>query len=142
MIHAFALAAVIGLVSQTPAPPAPPVAPATAASPTAPDNPFTHLLPNLGADLVALPTARNAGILVTGGLFALVFKNNNDARLHTWVLEQDASSSAASIGNVVGDGYAQAGGAIAVWLAGRASQNVRVETTGANLIRAQVLNGV
>lgn len=136
MIHMLASAAVIGLLSQTPAPPALP------APPIAPENPFTHLLPHLGADLVALPTAQNAGILATGGLFALVFKNNNDARLHTWVLEQKDTSSVASVGNVIGDGFTQAGGAVAVWLAGGASQNVRVETTGANLIRAQVLNGV
>lgn len=145
MVLPWAATALITVLSQTPArstPPPPPPAVQTATPAAAPENPFTHLLPHLGRDLQALGTIQNGGILATGGLFALVFKNNNDERLHTWVLEQDPSSSAASFGNFMGDGTTQGGAAVAVWLAGRASQNARMETTGANLIRAQILNGL
>lgn len=140
MLHPFASAALIGLLSQTPTTPAQPLAPAPA--PAAPNNPFSHVLPNLREDFTALPTAQNAGIIAAGGFFAIVFKNNNDDRVHSWVLEQPPPSSAWSFGNFVGDGYTQAGTAVAVWLGGRAAKSVRVETTGATLIRAQILNGV
>ena len=125
------LALVTALAQALPAPP-----------PTPPENPFTHLLANLGDDITALPTLQNVGILATGGLVALAFKNNNDARMHTWVLEQTDDSSSASLGNFAGDGITQGGAAIAVWVAGRVTQNVRLETTGSNLIRAQFLNGL
>lgn len=134
-------AALVSLFSQTPAP-APSPAPVATAAPAAIDNPFTSLLPHLGEDLVALPSITNAGILATGGALALVFHNNHDARLHNWVLQQDASSPSSSVGNVIGDGITQGAAAVAVWLAGRASDSRRVENTGANMIRAQVLNGV
>lgn len=128
-------AALVGLLSQTAAPaPVPP-------SPTV-ENPFSQLLPHLGEDLRALPSMTNAGLLATGGALALVFHNNHDARLRTWVLEQDASSPAASVGNVIGNGAVQGAAAVAVWLVGRSGGHTRVENTGANLIRAQVLNGL
>lgn len=142
MVHLFAAAALVRLLAQTPAPPAKPVPPPPPPVVVAPANPFTHLLTNLGTDLRALPTPQNAGIVATGGVLALIFKNSNDERLRTWVLEQDPSSLPASFGNFAGDGYTQSAAAIGVWLGGRASKNVRAETTGANLIRAQILNGV
>jgi membrane-associated phospholipid phosphatase len=44
--------------------------------------------------------------------------------------------------NVLGDGFLQSGAAIAVWAFGREKKNVRLEATGSDLIRAQLLNGV
>ena len=134
LIGAVALAACLAQAPPPPSPPAPP--------PTTVENPFTHVVSNLGDDLKALPSLDNAGILTAGGIFALVFKNNNDARLHTWVLEQNSDSSAASLGNVLGHGATQGAAAIGVWLAGRGAGNARVESTGASLIRAQILNGL
>jgi membrane-associated phospholipid phosphatase len=145
MISSWATVALVTALAQTPArstPPRQPPVVQTVAPAATPENPFTHLLPHLGRDLQALGTIQNGGILVTGGIFALVFKNNDDARLHAWVLKQDPSPSLASMGNVIGDGWTQGGAAVAVWLAGREVGNARVETTGANLIRAQLLNGL
>ena len=105
-------------------------------------NPFTNLLPNLGEDVRAMPTLENAGILAVGGVLSLVFKNNHDERLHTWVLEQTSDSSVASVGNVLGDGITQGAAAVAVWAIGRGTGSVRAESTGATLIRAQILNGL
>lgn len=134
-------AALVSLFSQTPAP-APTPAPVATAAAAPIENPFISLLPHLGEDLVALPSITNAGILATGGALALVFHNNHDERLRNWVIQQDASSPSSSVGNFVGDGVTQGAAAVAVWLAGRATGSSRVENTGANLIRAQVLNGV
>lgn len=141
----WATAALVAALTQTPVgstPPPPPPVVQTLTPPGEPANPFTHLLSNLGEDLAAMPTRENVGILATGGAFALIFKNNNDARAHAWVLEQDADSPAASLGNVIGDGGTQAAIAIGTWLGGRAAHNARVETVGTHLIRAQVLNGL
>jgi len=145
MVLPWAATALITVLSQTPArstpPPQPPTVQTVAPS-AAPENPFTHLLPHLGRDLQALGTVENGGIIAAGGIFALVFKNNNDARTHIWVLTQDPSSSLASAGNFIGNGSTQGGAALVVWLAGYGAKNARVETTGANLIRAQLLNGL
>jgi len=151
MIPLLASAAFIGLLSQTPARPAPPapgapVAPAAAPAQIAPENPFDNFFPNLGHDLAALGSADTAWIAGFGGAGALLLHNNSDERLRTWVLQQDASpttsSTSASAGNVIGNGVVQAGGAIGVWLAGRMTHNIKVETAGADLIRAQALNGL
>lgn len=145
MTFPLASAALIGLLSQTPAQPAP-VAPIAQAAPVAPRNPFEYFFPNLGHDLAALGTVDTAWIAGFGGLSALVLHNNSDERLHTWVLQQDVSSpstpGSATAGNFIGNGVVQAGGAIGVWLAGLSTHNVKVEVTGADLIRAQALNGL
>lgn len=148
MTFPLAAAALVGLLSQaaaTPAP-APLVAPVTQAPAVAPANPFDSFFTNLGHDFKALGTADTAWIAGFGGAGALVLHHNSDQRLHTWVLQQNASattsSNSASAGNFIGNGVVQGGGAIAVWLAGMAGHSVKVETVGADLIRAQALNGL
>lgn len=124
------------VVAQSPAPVAP--APATTAEP----NPFRNLLTNLGTDAKALATSTDsAWILGLGGAGALIMHQRDDD-LHSWVLKQPVDSSVASFGSVLGDGFTQGGLAVAVWGIGRASSHRRVEHTGSDLIRAQVLNGV
>jgi membrane-associated phospholipid phosphatase len=45
-------------------------------------------------------------------------------------------------GNVIGDGYVQLAAAAGVWVAGGATHHPRVAGTGADLVEAQLLNGV
>lgn len=132
------------LVEQRPAPVTTqrPSSPATPSAPTAEPNPFRNLFTNLGTDGKALATsADSAWILGLGGAGALIMHQRDDD-LHSWVLKQPTDSSAASFGSKLGDGFVQGGLAAAVWGAGRASGNRRVEHTGSDLIRAQLLNGV
>lgn len=118
------------------------VQPAPAAAPaSAPANPFVNLLPNLGADLRSLATANTAIVMGVGGAGALAAHNSDD-RVHEWALEQPKDPGLARFGNVAGDAFVQGGLAVATWGLGKRTNNVRMETTGSDLIRAQILNGV
>jgi membrane-associated phospholipid phosphatase len=131
-------AALAAALNQTPAnqPPAPP---RTSAS--APSNPFVNLLPNLATDVRALASESTAFVMGVGGA-ATIASHNNDLRIRDWVLKQPKDPALAKIGNVAGDAYLQGGLAVATWVAGRQSKNMRLERVGSDLVRAQILNGV
>ena len=113
----------------------------TTAPVTVPPNPFVHLLPNLGRDIQSLASVNSVVIMTVGGAGAIA-SHNNDTRVRDWALKQPKNPGLAQFGNFAGDGFVQAGVAVATWGVGRQQQNVRLETTGSDLIRAQVLNGV
>ena len=116
---------------------APPVTPV--ATP-APDQPVTHLFQNLARDLRALPSSEAGGVLLAGAAAALA-AHRHDVEVADWARRQP-SSPLATFGNTVGNGWTQAGGAFAVWIAGEASHSANMAHLGSDLIRAQALNGV
>lgn len=148
MISSSLAAALVAALAQTPAPaaatqatPPPAQQPVAAAAPAPVPNPFRHMLTNLGKDARALATVEPIIVLAVGGAGAIA-SHNNDLRVRDWALEKSPESEVATIGNVLGDGFLQSGGAIAVWAFGREKKNIRLEATGSDLIRAQLLNGV
>jgi membrane-associated phospholipid phosphatase len=140
MISSSLAAALIAALAQTPAQPAPPKPPAIA-TPAPVPNPFRHMLTNLGKDARSLGTIEPIIVLAVGGAGAIA-SHNNDIPVRDWALAKSPESEVATIGNVLGDGFLQSGAAIAVWAFGREKKNVRLEATGSDLIRAQLLNGV
>jgi membrane-associated phospholipid phosphatase len=128
---AAALAAALNL------PAAPPQLPVVS-----PANPFRNLFINLGHDARSLGSLDSAIVLGVGGAGA-ISAHNSDARVHQWALDQPTTAPAlAKFGNFYGDGVIQGGMAVGAWFAGKQTQNVKLESLGADLIRAQVLNGV
>jgi hypothetical protein len=107
----------------------------------APANPFAKLLPNLRQDLRSLATLNSAVVMGVGSAGALA-AHNSDVPVHDWAIEQPQDPALARFGNVYGDAFVQGGLAIAAWAAGKQQKNIRLETTGSDLIRAQILNGV
>ncbi len=117
-----------------PAPP--PTSPATA-----PPNPFVNLLPNLAQDLRSLATIDTAVVMGLGGASAIA-AHNNDLPVYNWVRQRPHDPALARFGNFFGDAFVQGGVAIGAWGLGKHQKNVRLETTGSDLIRAQILNAV
>jgi membrane-associated phospholipid phosphatase len=99
-----------------------------------------QLFSALGGDFVHLGTVYTAVVLGAGGAFALA------VRPHDVALTRDAVSwttteEVLDPGEVIGSGLMQVGGAFAVYTIGRLSHNPRFATVGAELVRAQLING-
>jgi len=125
----------IALTFQTPAP-----RPAQDPARWPDDRPITQLLPNLWQDFKALPTKDNAIIASIGAILtASVHPGDDD--VSEWATNA-GDSSYAPIGNVIGDGWFQASGAIATYAIGRISHEPKVTHVGSDLIRAQILNAL
>jgi hypothetical protein len=140
---AAALAAALNQTPATAPKPQTPVTPPAAASltPSRPANPFVNLLPNLGHDITSLASESTVLVMGVGGAGAIA-SHNNDARVHEWALRQPKGSGLAEFGNATGDAIVQGTAAIAIWVAGKQTGQARLESTGADLIRAQILNAV
>jgi hypothetical protein len=99
---------------------------------------FASLFRDLPGDFRQLVTPGSAMILgAGGGLSAAIHPRDrqlvNDT-MHARTLEESLDP-----GQLIGDGYVQAGAAMATYLLGRASHNTRVATIGAELVRAQII---
>jgi membrane-associated phospholipid phosphatase len=125
----------IALALQTPAPQP---APTPAAWPD--DRPFTQLLPNLWHDFKGLASKDNAVIASIGSIVTASMHPTDD-NVAEWA-EKAGDSGFASIGNVVGDGWFQASGAIATYAIGYYAHEPRVTHVGSDLVRAQILNAL
>src|ERR1019366_1892659 len=132
-------ASIVDQATQQPAAPASqPAAKPLRISPWTDDQPITHLFQNLGKDLRGLGTAESFDILlVGGGMTALMHTKDNS--LAFWVQQQPAASYP-TVGNTIGNGVTQAGGAIGVWVLGKMRGSDELAHIGSDLIRAQVLN--
>jgi hypothetical protein len=108
---------------------------------SAPSNPFVNIGPNLGKDLRSLRSGTTAMVMGIGGASAIV-SHRSDTRVHDWAVKQPIDPGLADFGNVLGDAFVQGGAAVATWVAGKQSNNVRLEATGSDLVRAQILNAV
>jgi len=118
--------------------PPPPSTPSSGAWPD--DRPFTRLFQNLWIDLQAVPTVPNAKVAL-GGTVASLAAHPADDNLATWADEQ-GSTSYVKIGNTIGNGWVQAGAAVATYAIGKGMKDARTTHIGSDLIRAQVLNGL
>jgi len=110
------------------------------ADPWPDDRPFTRFLPNLGRDLRALPSIESAVIVGLGGIGTAAVHPSDD-NLASWA-DRSGSSSYTAFGRVAGDGWTQAGAAVATYAVGRIAGNAQVTHVGSDLVRAQLLNGL
>ena len=147
MISSSLAVALVAALAQNPTRPTPPVAPAapvtqsTAPVNAPPPNPFVNLLPNLGRDLTSLLT-ENTAIVMGVGTAGTIASHNDDAKIHDWVLKQPDVPGLAHVGNFAGDAFVQGLVGVGAWAAGKEWQDARLENTGSDLIRAQILNAV
>ncbi len=114
-----------------------------APDPSAPwpdDRPITRVLQNLGRDLRALPSAPTAIVLAAGGGGAAAAHAADADMARRAADAGDAGYTVA--GRWLGDGWVQAGGALATYAVGRLAGQPRVTHVGSDLVRVQALNGV
>jgi membrane-associated phospholipid phosphatase len=129
----WVIAAALTLRSGTPAPES------TATSWTD-DRPVAHMAQNLKQDVIALPRPETLEVLAVGLVGALATHPADD-RVDGWA-RRSGSTSYTTSGAVIGDGWLQAGGAIATYTIGSLTQHPEATHVGSDLIRAQLLNGV
>lgn len=107
---------------------------------TSQDKPFARLFPHLFSDLKRYPSASTGLTLAIGGALSLATLPMDDyVTDHASAGGTDQMFAAAG---VVGGGYVQAGGAVVTYVIGRLAGSPRVSHIGADLIRAQALNGL
>lgn len=107
---------------------------------TSQDKPFLRLFQNLFTDLKRYPSVDTAVTLGIGGVLSLATHPMDDhVTDHATVGGTDQMFAA---GGVVGGGYTQVGSAVATYVIGRVAHSPRISHVGADLIRAQVLNGL
>jgi membrane-associated phospholipid phosphatase len=117
-----------------------PPAPAPASWPD--DKPFMRLPQNLWQDLRAL-TSRSALFVLAGGGGAALAVHPADDNIADWVLKEDHPiPSWTRFGDVFGEGWVQAGAAVATYAVGKIAHQPRVTHVGSDLIRTQILNGL
>ena len=115
-------------------------APAPAQASWPDDKPFTRLPQNLWQDLRALTSRAPVFVLAGGGVTALAVHPADD-NIADWVRENPIPSWT-KFGDVFGQGWVQAGAAVAAYAVGKIAHQPRVAHTGSDLIRAQILNGL
>lgn len=114
-------------------------APAGQAS-SAVDRPFHQLASNLRADARALGSGETAAIAAGSAVVAALLHPADDD-LSDWV-ERGPHPAYTRLGSFAGDGWVQAGAAVATYGIGRLRGNAAATHVGADLIRAQLLNGI
>ncbi len=103
------------------------------------DKPFMRLFPNLFNDLKRYPSRDSALTLALGGAFSLATRP-----IDQYVTDHATAGGTDQVfhaGGMVGGGYTQVGGAVATYVIGRIARSARISHLGADLIRAQALNG-
>ena len=98
------------------------------------------LFTQLAGDARHLATGRNLEVVAAGGATALLFKPR-DVRVNAFIQDSDDAENTFDAGDAIGGGVQQMGGAFATYFLGRALSNPRLAIVGAELVRAQLLNG-
>jgi hypothetical protein len=137
---ALTVALALQSASQPAVRPAQTAAPVASATTVPADRPFQDLFTNLGRDLRALPSANTALILGIGGGAAVVVRPLDD-NISNWAAKQ-TSASYTKIGDVAGNGWLQAGGAVATYAIGVMTDSPKATHVGSDLIRGQFLTGI
>jgi membrane-associated phospholipid phosphatase len=101
---------------------------------------FVQLFTGLAGDFVHLGTVHTAVVLGAGGALALAVWPH-DVALTRNAVSWTTTEEVLDPGEVIGSGLMQVGGAFAVYTIGRVAHNPRFATVGAELVRAQLLNG-
>jgi membrane-associated phospholipid phosphatase len=136
----LALTTLIGMAAAAGAQVAGPVASVAApAAVAAPMPSFVSLFTRLPADVRRLPTVANGAWLgVTGALAATV--EDSDPGITRRAAGSLRLETALDSGARLGNGFAQGGAALGVYLAGRFTHRPHMADLGADLVRAQVIN--
>jgi membrane-associated phospholipid phosphatase len=103
-------------------------------APAAQAQSFASLFTTLPSDFKHLVSVDSAIAIGGGGALAVPLWSSE----HT----NGEGSEAFDAGNVIGDGAVQAAGALTVYVLGAANHSSRVQRLGADLVRAQIVNGV
>lgn len=101
---------------------------------------FASLFTELPADTARLAAPGNLLILAIGGALSAA-SHPADASTTRRLSEATSLDGVLRPGNAIGNGGTQAGLALGTWLVGRATHHTRLAETGADLLRAQMLNG-
>lgn len=104
------------------------------------DQPFSHILQNLGTDFGHLATPVNGEVLAAGVLGA-VATHRYDTPLSNWAVAQPPSSYT-KFGNFAGNAITQGSLAIGTYAIGKLAHQDEATHIGSDLIRAQFLNGL
>jgi hypothetical protein len=104
------------------------------------DRPIIRLIPNLGEDVRALPSATTLWVLAGGTITSSVL-SSRDNEVADWMAKQPGSQWS-DIGEVLGDGWVQGTAALFTYGVGRLHHSPKVTHTGSDLVRAQILNGI
>jgi membrane-associated phospholipid phosphatase len=111
-----------------------------AADPASPDSGLKALARDLARDFAHLPSVQNLEPLgIGGGLALAVHPIDPDVNRHLYA--RGGVHDAFQPGNVIGNGAFEAGGAAVVYALGRATGHTRLARLGAELLRAQAMNG-
>ena len=95
----------------------------------------------LGRDFKHLPSVETALTLGIGGGLALA-ASPADARLTRDAVRTENLEETLDAGAILGGGWVQAGGALGTMILGHLTASGRLQTVGADLVRAQVLSGL
>jgi hypothetical protein len=117
------------------------IADAPVPSDEAPDHSLSRLFKDLGGDLKRLPSRETALILGAAGAAAWGI-SPADERLTNKTKGSGYLDRFLELGDVMGNGGVQIGGAVVTYTAGRLFRSPRTAAFGSDLIRAQVISGV
>jgi hypothetical protein len=104
------------------------------------DQPFSHILQNLGTDFRNLASPVNGEVLAAGTVAAIA-THRYDSSLSGWAAVQPPSSYT-KIGNFAGNAITQGSLAIGTYAIGKLAHQDETTHIGSDLIRAQLLNGI
>jgi len=102
---------------------------------------FGSIFSGLGRDFTRLPTKSNLLVLGLGGALALA-AHPADSALTSRAARSEPLDDVFEIGAFTGGGWVQVGGAFGTYFLGRLSGNERMQSTGADLAQAQILNAI
>jgi membrane-associated phospholipid phosphatase len=99
------------------------------------------ILGSVVRDVGKLPSRHTAVVLGIGGLLTLAV-HPSDRRLSNSASRSAPLDRALEIGDPIGNGWTQTGGALGTYVAGALLGSKRTQVIGADLIRADILNGI
>lgn len=102
--------------------------------------PVVRFIHALGDDLKALPSRDTALVGLVGTIGALGLHPVDD-NLADWA-ESEGDAGYTKVGDVLGNGFLQAGAALGTYVVGIAVEHPRTRVVGEDLVRAQILTGL
>jgi membrane-associated phospholipid phosphatase len=117
-----------------------PVAAGGIATPSAAMPSMASLFRNLGHDVTQLPSRESAIIIGLAGALSGV-SHHRDAEITASASANGPLDETLDAGAVLGSGWVQIGGALTAYVVGRSQGHANLASTGADLVRAQILDG-
>ena len=103
------------------------------------ERPFHQLGVNLRQDVLSLASTDTL-VILGGGVIVAGLVHPADDNLSDWAGQHHPSYT--GLGDFLGDGWFQASAAVATYSVGRLRKDAEIAHVGADLIRAQLLNGL